>query len=390
MSPGNSATSEYTRRVLITIALGLAGVGLGWFLYQVVGVLALLFAGVMLAVLLDAGTRVIRTVVPLGRRWALLVTVIGILGLLALAVRFLGAPLAEQLVALVDRLPQLVDQVRDRFRELAWGEAMLQRIPDSDRWFSVEQAAVARLLTFFSTALGTLTSTAVVVAIGLFLAVNPGSYVSAGLRLAPVHRRERLQQVAAAVGRALRHWLVGRLASMLIVGVFSGVGLWLLGTPLPLSLAFITGLVVFIPYLGPLLALVLAVMVALSQGFALALSVAILYLGIQLVESYALTPMIQERAVALPPAFLLSAQVLAGVTFGGFGVALAAPFAVMVTVLVQMLYIQDVLGDASLEVAGERPLFRRIARAADEPAPSATHYSPGGQSSRTDHRSPRG
>lgn len=73
-------------------------------------------------------------------------------------------------------------------------------------------------------------------------------------------------------------------------------------------------------------------------------SVAILYVVVQTVESYFITPLIQERAVSLPPGYLVMAQVLGGVLFGIIGILLAAPVGVAIAVMIQMLYVEDVLG----------------------------------------------
>jgi predicted PurR-regulated permease PerM len=75
-----------------------------------------------------------------------------------------------------------------------------------------------------------------------------------------------------------------------------------------------------------------------------------LYLGIQLVESYVLTPLIQERTVSLPPVVTIVSQVLAGLLAGGLGVALAQPLAAISMVLVKSLYVEGMLADYSVQV----------------------------------------
>ena len=83
----------------------------------------------------------------------------------------------------------------------------------------------------------------------------------------------------------------------------------------------------------------------------LALYVAALYASVQLVESYLITPLIQQKAVSLPPALLITVQILLGLWGGILGLLLATPLAVATIVAIQMIYVEDVLGD-EIEVMG--------------------------------------
>jgi predicted PurR-regulated permease PerM len=187
--------------------------------------------------------------------------------------------------------------------------------------------------------------------IGLYLAIDPGIYRRGLLSLVPLDRRARAAEILAAVGEALRGWLLGQVFAMLVVGVLATIGLWLLGIPLALALGLLAALLGFIPYLGPLAAAVPAVLLALLAGPQQALQVALLYVGIQLLEGYFLTPLVQQRAVHLPPALTISAMVVMGGLLGGLGLALAVPLTAAAIVLVQKLYVEDVLGDRPNEPA---------------------------------------
>jgi predicted PurR-regulated permease PerM len=132
---------------------------------------------------------------------------------------------------------------------------------------------------------------------------------------------------------------------MSLVGILTALGLWLLGVPLALILGLIAALLEFVPYIGTILSAVPAILLALLQGPMQALWVVLLYFVIQSIESYLLTPLVQQRVVSLPPALVLAAQVLMGVLFGAWGIILATPLTAALLVLVQMLYIEDILGD---------------------------------------------
>lgn len=157
--------------------------------------------------------------------------------------------------------------------------------------------------------------------------------------------RPRGSEVARELAHALRWWFMGRLTSMLIVFVFTWIGLTLLGTPLAFLLALIAGLFSFVPTFGPVTSAVPAVLVGLSASPMGAVWVALLCLGVQMVESYGITPFIQRRAVRVPPALLLGFQLIMGAAAGVLGLIVATPVVVILMVLAQMLYVQDRLGE---------------------------------------------
>jgi predicted PurR-regulated permease PerM len=133
--------------------------------------------------------------------------------------------------------------------------------------------------------------------------------------------------------------------SMLSVGIFISVGLTMLGVPLGLILGIIAGLLDFIPYVGPIIAGVPAVLIALSMGPDMALYVILLFLVVQTIEEYILQPLVEARAVELPPALTIVTQLIFGMLMGFAGVALATPLTATLMVLVNMLYIEYILGD---------------------------------------------
>jgi predicted PurR-regulated permease PerM len=203
-----------------------------------------------------------------------------------------------------------------------------------------------------STAASAFTNALIVFVIGVYLALDPGPYTDGIVRLVPKTQRDRISEVLAAIGHTLRWWMVGRGASMAVVGILTGVGLLIAGIPLAFSLGVIAALFSFVPYIGPIASAVPALLVALTVSPVKALYVLGIYAAVQFLESYLVTPLIQERAVSIPPALLVSVQVVAGVLAGALGVLLATPMGVALVVAVQMLYVEDALGDR-VDVLGE-------------------------------------
>src|SRR5680860_596183 len=111
--------------------------------------------------------------------------------------------------------------------------------------------------------------------------------------------------------------------------------------PMPYALALMAGLFSFIPNIGPYLALAPAVLIALLQGGNMFIYVLILYFGIQIVESYLITPMIEKKIVHLPPALTLFWLVLLGILTGILGLIMATPILAALIVIIGELYVKD-------------------------------------------------
>lgn len=161
------------------------------------------------------------------------------------------------------------------------------------------------------------------------------------MRLFPGGKRERVSEILGMMGHQLRWWLIGRLAGMVIVGVVTAFSLKMMGIPLAGLLGLISGLLTFIPNLGPIISAIPVVLIALMESPSKAL-VAVFYTVLQMVEGYVLTPLILQKTVSLPAALLLSAQAILGSILGLAGIAMAAPITVSGMVLVNMLWVEKI------------------------------------------------
>jgi predicted PurR-regulated permease PerM len=144
--------------------------------------------------------------------------------------------------------------------------------------------------------------------------------------------------------------VLGRLFSMVALGILTALGLWALGVPAAVALGLFAALLTFVPYIGAFVAALPAVLLAAAVKPILALYVAGLYLAIHIIEGYVLVPLVQRRAAHLPPALILAAQLILGLLAGIFGLLLAPPLLAAIVVLVRDIYVEDTLGDR-----GERP-----------------------------------
>jgi predicted PurR-regulated permease PerM len=358
---------QFARRVLVAGLLALVLIGLAALLARHPEVPLLVFGSALGGVFLDALARPLRHRLGVPRTPAVIGVALLVLACGAAGVWLAGPRLYEQGAQLAERIPELVAQI-DRRIPPALRDTGLQLALPQDRgsWSRLAPFVFGSLGGFFTSSLGILTGALAGFALAIFLAVAPDAYREGALLLLPRERRARLRQVLAAIAHALRRWLLGRAIAMAIVAVLTAIGLAVLGMPLALLLAVVAGLLTFIPYIGPPLAALPALVVALADSPQQALIVAALYWGIQMVENYVVTPVVQGRAVSISPAVLLIAQVGLGVLLGGLGLLLSTPLAVAAIVAIQMLYVQDVLGEP-VQVLGQsdperRALSRREAR----------------------------
>jgi predicted PurR-regulated permease PerM len=181
----------------------------------------------------------------------------------------------------------------------------------------------------------------VVLFLGIFFTVSPGVYKKGIVQLIPKKGQKKGEDVLNKLDDNLKKWLKGKIFAMFIVFILTSIGLAILGIPLWLVLALIAGLLNFIPNFGPLIAMIPAVLVAFMQGPSTVAIVAVLYIVIQVVESNFITPMVQQKLVSIPPALIISAQLLISPLTGGWGLVLATPLMVIVMILVQELYIKE-------------------------------------------------
>jgi predicted PurR-regulated permease PerM len=328
-----ASPDPYTRRVMIAVALG----ALAFVVWQLRGVLPLLFGGIILATGLRALADAVARTTPLPERAALAAIVIALVALLGVGVWLVGAQVADQLAGLWQALPQALGAANEWLDKTPFASAL------SDTWNSIKDGGVPWLRVAGAAGVATsgIFNVLLIVALGLYLAADPKPYVAGTLRLAPPIYRERLGAAMSESGHALRRWLLGQLISMTTIGVMTAIGFYLLGVPLALSLGLIAGITEFVPFFGPIAFGIFAVVFAFTQGPAQALYAGLLCFGIQQFEGYVLQPLIQRWAVALPPALAVLSVVIFALLFGFLGAVLATPLMTVVMIFVERLYERD-------------------------------------------------
>ncbi len=318
-------------------------------IYYAADALLLVFACILFAILLYELSAILSRRLHLNRKLALAIVV----GLLLLVIGLGGWAMAPQIGEQSTQLAQQLPASAQRLQQMVEQYPLLKRVardlPQPKELMQYLGKMVPNAGLFFGGLLGAVGNVAIILFVGIYFAISPERYRAGFIRLVPPPKRARAGQVLDEIGATLARWLLGTSCSMLIAGIATAVGLSLLGVPLALVLGIIAGLLDFIPYLGPIMAGVPAVLIALSVDPQLALYTVILFAGIQLVQGYIVQPLIDSWAVEIAPALIIVMQLIFGTIFGFAGIALATPMTATLMVLVKMLYVEDILGDRTDE-----------------------------------------
>lgn len=306
----------------------------------------LIFAGLLFGTVLHGLAALITGKTPLPYAWALLLICVAVAAGLGLTGIWLGPQVADQLAQLGDELRSSWDSLMERLRGVE-GFAGLVRDLGPEKLAEQIRATAGPLMSLASGILAAVGGVVVVAFIGVYTAASPGDYTAGPLWLTAPERRDHVRDLFQAVAKTLQWWFAARLMSMAVVGVLTGIGLWLIGMPLFAALGMLAALLSFIPYLGPVLAAVPAVLIGLAHSPTMALWVLLLYVGVQTVESYLVTPQLVQRAINLPAAAILMVQLLFGVFFGILGVAFASPISAAILTIIKKTVDRPEVGRSS-------------------------------------------
>jgi len=356
-------------------ASGIAVVAFTAFLalaWSAVSTLLLVFAGILLGVFLDGLTQLLGKVMPAGRGLRLSLVSLALAGFSLSVIAFGGATVMQQGRDLGQTVASQANTVRDRLKDYgidvpgltapAKTDSPNKDASDAKQQKSGGLAGLASnamespgsILSDAGSVLGPAASVVialfsalgnvlVIVFLGLSCAADPGSYRDGAVRFVPPRHRARARALLDGMGETLRHWLFGQLITMAVIFLCTWAGLSILGIGGALILGIQAGLLAFIPTIGPLIAGLVIVLAALASGLTAVLGAMGVYLAVQTLESYGLTPYIQKRALDIPPATIFAGQLVLGVLFGLWGIALALPLLAVIKVLLAQLYIEDTL-----------------------------------------------
>jgi predicted PurR-regulated permease PerM len=365
-------SSDMVRRSMVYVGIGLvfALVIASYLVYQIAVVVLVLLLTMLFSIIISGPVDYLQRR-GLGRGWGTLAVFGGLVLILGIVGTALVPIIEDQARELVETLPELLENAQDLV-------VRLQRSLGVQTSFSLDpQSVLDSARSFFSG--GTLTAVAIVgasvasvlsygvviIIATIYSVAQPWPLINGFVVLFPAGRRERVREILGAVYRTVQRWFLGQLVSMTIIGILSTVSLYLIGIPFALLLGLFSGLVSFIPFVGPAISVIPPVLLALIGTPVDALWVVLAYGVIQMVESYLVYPLVMSRAVSLHPAVVMFALLIMGTLFGFVGVLLAVPLVTVLQVLLRELWIErmDQMGiDPNPPREEQRPPKRRVRR----------------------------
>jgi predicted PurR-regulated permease PerM len=331
------SAAELFKRTAIFVAVALVPV-LVWLLFDVV---LIAIGAILVAILLTLGAEPFTRWLKLPHAIALIISGCIIVSIIGVAAYLFGTRAVAQLQQVLHLGNETVDNIRTSWQGSELGRLILSHVQGGN--FSLTNVITG----VFSLSLTFITALVIVVFGGIYLAAQVGLYRDGLIQLLPHRLRANGAETLEDISNALRLWVLGQVIGMVLIGLLSTLATWLIGLPSPFALGLIAGLFEFIPYVGPVLGAIPAVLVAATEGLDTVLWTIAAYTLIQQMEGHVIAPLISREMVYIPPLVLILSIVAITTLFGLQAVIFAAPIAVVLFVAVKKLYVRDSLGDVT-------------------------------------------
>lgn len=370
MSTRNSRSINIGLRNVVATILILLGLFFAW---EIRGTLMLTFAAVILVVLLTMPIRVLMRRFDMNRLVALIVSVVGFFVVIGL----LGAPIMRIIVTQYNVLAfDVIPRGLEAARLSISSEALIEIFPPLEGLITgdsndlISDDLINQVVSQFTDAVGRLGGTVLPVVGGvansilsvliifflsMYLLAEPERYVNGIIKLTPLWYRERMMTILARIDSTLRAWISVTAVSMLVVAVLTGLGLALLNIREWVALGVLAGALSFIPNFGPVVALIPSVAVALVQAPQNVVWTIVIIYGVSFFQSQVVSPVLASERMNMPAILILLGQIIFGFFFGFLGLMLAVPLSACVAVLIDEMYVTDVLGDRNRSKANSAP-----------------------------------
>ncbi len=334
------STNTFLKLLLIVLAAA--------FVYQVRGVLIIIFVALVLAAAIDPWiTALERRGIPRGVGIAIIfISLIAFVSLILIAVVPL---LADQLSQFIQAFPELY----------AKGFSLIQGVKDQSILDGLQKgvaslnSAVGQLTKgFFSGIVGFFGGIFTFISIFVltfYLTMEEQGMKRLAVDLAPAKYRPYLSKLFHRIEERLGHWLRGQLLLGVIIAGATFLGLMLLHVKYALVLALIAGITELLPAIGPFIGAIPAIVVALSQQPLLGLWVAVMYLVIQQLENHLIVPKVMSKASGLNPVIIIISLLIGAKLAGLIGIILAVPTVIIVTTFLSDFLEEKKNEDSQLE-----------------------------------------
>ena len=331
-------------------------------LWSLKEIFILFFASIIIAMALCTITGKIRDFFRVPRWLSLIITIFSILLISSISIVIIIPQFTSEFQELITQIPSAISKLWElliniflNFTEIIYKDTIpnlsdntlltnkLSMIPDGPTLASGVTDSITKLVSLVSNVGIGILQLFFIISVSLMITLQPNSYREVAILLIPSFYRRRARTILLICGNALSSWMAGVLLSSICVAILASIGLYLLGIKLVIANALIAGILNIIPNVGPTISTIFPLSVALLDTPWKSLAVLGLYIVIQNIESYVITPSIMHKQVKLLPGLTLTAQFIFTILFGPLGLLLAIPMAVVIQVFVKEIIIHDLL-----------------------------------------------
>ena len=331
-------------------------------LWSLKEILILFFASIIIAMALCTLTGRIRDFFHIPRWASLVITLISIVLVSSISIVIIIPQFTSEFQELINQIPSAISKLWDiainsffDFAEIIYKDNipnlsnrslstnMLSIIPDGVTLANGVKDSITKLISLAGNVGVGIIQLIFIISVSLMITLQPNAYREVAILLVPSFYRRRARAILLKCGNSLSNWMTGVLLSSICVAILVSIGLYLLGIKLVIANALIAGVLNIIPNVGPTISTIFPLSVALLDTPWKSLAVLILYILIQNIESYIITPSIMQKQVKLLPGLTITAQFIFTIIFGPLGLLLAIPMAVVIQVFVKEIIIKDML-----------------------------------------------
>ncbi len=333
------------RNVYVGVWLTFALLVALYFVYQIGAVVLVLLLTLLFSIIISGPVDYLARK-GIGRSLGTLIVLGGLSLALTLASLALVPAIEDQAQQLVEDLPALLSTVQWPAEELQSSIGLEvdftpdpQQVLDSARNF-LSGGAISTFVSVGASVANIVSFGVVVLISTIFAVARPEPLVNGFVALYPAGWRERVREILKEMYKNVQRWFLGQLVSMTVIGLLFTVSLFMIGIPFALLLGILSGLLAFIPFIGPLISVIPPILLALADEPVRALWVILAYAGIQFVEGNIIQPVVMSRVVSLHPVIIIFALLIMGTLFGFVGVLIAIPLTAALHVLVREMWIK--------------------------------------------------
>lgn len=332
--------------------LGLLG-GLGVLTALVIGgalvtiaqVITYVFAAIFIALGLDPIVRLLEKR-GLKRPLAILIVILGLLGLVTGILLALVPSLIDQTGHLVANAPEVINNLKTqtwvvKLNDQVGGgvfdslDGVSKYLSDANNWPGLVGGVVQVGIGIFNGLTGAL----VILILSIYFMASLSRFKKLIASLVPASRRPKFKDLTDQIAEAVGRYVMGQVTIALINAVCGFIMMSIMGIRFSIVLAFITFLLALIPLVGSISGALIVSLVALTSSPTAALVAIIYYLVYMQVESYVISPRIMRSAVSVPGAVVVIAALAGGSLLGVLGALVAIPVAASIMLIIRQVWV---------------------------------------------------